>query len=239
MSRASIIVSISQSVKKAVDSRCKKLGVQKKTEVVYCGVDRVVFSPTLKEAAARYLQNTFGINCGYVLFVGTIEPRKNIINLLKAFEEFSLMTTAPYLLVLAGANGWKSGPILKELRAAQVRSGRIKILGAVKEESLPFLYAGASVVTLPSWYEGFGMPPLEAMSCAIPTVVSDIEVFKELYGRSALCVDPREPHDIAQALYRAVSYKPLQDQLRSAGEETAQGFSWDTSAKKMHEILTA
>lgn len=157
----------------------------------------------------------------YVLFVGTIEPRKNLDGLLRAVN---LIKNAPPL-VIAGQRGWLDEDIHRLIDELKV-SGRVIWLENVADEELPALYSGASVFCLPSNYEGFGLPALEAMACGTPVVVSDRGSLPEVVGEAGILVNPDAPASISEGIQRVLSDSKLAADLRKRGLERAKTFTW-------------
>jgi len=180
-----------------------------------------------QEVLARY-----GLRDGdYIFYVGTIEPRKNLVRLATAFkvavERSPELTTR---LVLAGRRGWLTGPIDAGLQALGL-GDRLLMPGRVPFEDLPALLHGARAVGYVSLYEGFGLPPLEAMACGTPVVASYSSSIPEVVGDAGLLVDPYDVHDIATALHRIMTDDALRADLAQRGLRRAQQFSWIKTAE--------
>jgi alpha-1,3-rhamnosyl/mannosyltransferase len=177
---------------------------------------------SLQPALARYgLQPQ-----GYALFVGTIEPRKNIESLLQAYEQLPLEVRRRWPLVLTGYRGWSSENIHRRLESA-AREGWAKYLGFVPSEDLPLLFAGARVFAFPSLYEGFGLPILEAMSSAVPVVCSNNSSLPEVAGDAALMCEAMDVDMLTQLLRRGLEDERWRDQAVQQGLAHAAKFSWD------------
>jgi glycosyltransferase involved in cell wall biosynthesis len=170
----------------------------------------------------------YGVTRGYILHVGTIEPRKNWGALFSAYQQ--LLTRYPDLppIVAVGNRGWLYEGIFE---AAQPLKDRVIWLERVPFADLPALYNGAAVLTMPSFYEGFGFPPLEAMACGIPTVSSNRSSLPEVVGEAGLLIDPDDPSSLADALYLALTDSILRDRLRHAGIAQAGLFRWSETAR--------
>jgi glycosyltransferase involved in cell wall biosynthesis len=177
--------------------------------------------------------STKGLDSGmYVLYVGSVEPKKNIDVLLLAFKAVSDRQESRCLrLAIAGSRGAAGYPLEERISELGLRE-RVVILGHVPEEALEALYRHALVFVYPSLYEGFGFPPLEAMARGIPTIVSDASSLPEVVGEDALRVDPRDPELFAQAILGLLSDSTLRDQLSRRGRERAGKFTWRRSAEK-------
>jgi glycosyltransferase involved in cell wall biosynthesis len=164
----------------------------------------------------------------YLLFVSTIEPRKNVEGVLRAFE---LVAQSGYRghLVLVGRWGWRTDAIRQALAESPVRA-RIVHLDYVERGDLPGLYRGADALLFPSWIEGFGLPLLEAMACGTPVVTSGRSAMAEVAGPAAVYVDPARPQDIAAGITSLLADPGLRERLVRAGLERAARFSWDRAA---------
>lgn len=180
--------------------------------------------PAGADAVAR-LRRRLGLPERYVLWTGTVEPRKNLANLLEAFARTD--TDAP--LVLAGPRGWNED--LEALVAPLAR--RVRVLGFLGRADLDALYAGAALFCFPSLLEGFGFPVLEAMRHGAPVVTSKGTSTEELAGDAALLVDPRDPGDIAAAMTAVLNDPALARRLSQAGRERAASFTWEATADSL------
>ncbi len=169
---------------------------------------------------------------GYILFVGTFEPRKNLKGLLQAYRQ--MLSNQPDLppLVIAGQRGW----LYEEIYALVVElslSDHVLWIENVAPSDLPSLYSGASVLCLPSFYEGFGFPPLEAMACGTPTVVANRASLPEVVGDAGLLIDPDSAASIAEALGRVLTDPALASELRERGFRQASLFQWQETARQV------
>lgn len=178
-----------------------------------------------------------GIDGKFMLFVSTIEPRKNILNLVKAYEQLPPETKETYALVLAGGTGWYMEDTLAYIDRLKAGSNRIILTGYVSDDEKTALYEGAELFVMPSHYEGFGMPVLEAMAYGLPTAISDIPVFREVAGESSLYFDKDSPASIANALQKLLNDPALRATLKKQGIETARQYSWDAVASSVYERL--
>jgi glycosyltransferase involved in cell wall biosynthesis len=168
----------------------------------------------------------------YVLSVGTIEPRKNLTRLVRAYRQVA--PDVPHALVLAGAPGWHAEELETEL--ARIGPGAIVRTGRVGEEQLDALYRGADAFVYPSLYEGFGLPVVEAMARGVPTITSNTSSLPEVAGDAALLVDPTDVSEIAEALARVLTDRALADDLRARGRARAATFSWAATARATLDV---
>lgn len=176
-----------------------------------------------------------GIDGPYILFTGTITPRKNVDQLLRAYVRLTQRRNDVPRLVLAGSKGWKWQPTFDLMAELKIES-RVQHLGYVSDEDLVVLYNGAEAFVYPSWYEGFGFPPIEAMACGCPTVVSNSSSLPEVVGDAARLVDPRDDEALAQALEDVVFDGGTRTVLRERGLTRAKMFSWDTTARQTLDV---
>ncbi|MHB1810116.1 MAG: glycosyltransferase family 4 protein [Solirubrobacteraceae bacterium] len=203
-------------------------------ELLRIAPERVVVVPMARgecfrpgEVDREALRAELGIRAPYLLAVGTLEPRKNLVTMLRAF---SLL--APELeqleLVIAGGRGWRNEAFERELTG--VARDRVRLTGFVSEQRLVDLYRGCACFAFPSLAEGFGLPPLEALACGAPVVVSDRPALPEVVGDAALLADPRDPEAVAAQVRRILDDEELAARLRAAGPRRAAAFTWAATA---------
>lgn len=168
---------------------------------------------------------------GYLLCVGTLEPRKNLGLVIKAFAQLRPAQQARYPLVIAGMSGWHTSPLERLLRPL-VDAGTVRTLGFVDDQALAHLYAGARMLVYPSLYEGFGLPPLEAMASGTPVIASSASTLPEVVGDAGLLVDPADDAALARAIEQLDEDDALWTRLRDAGLARASGFSWQRCAQQ-------
>jgi glycosyltransferase involved in cell wall biosynthesis len=173
----------------------------------------------------------------YLLYLGTVEPRKNIQNLVSAYSLLDNRTRGEYSLVIAGGKGWKDDAILSLIATHKSQGLNVIQTGYVSDREKAALYSQAACFVLPSHYEGFGMPVLEAMQYGIPIAVSDLPVFREVAEGSVLYFAKDDPADIAQKIATILSDKTLRDKLIRTGDERLNAFSWDSNATKVFDAL--
>lgn len=192
---------------------------------------------SISELEAGDAIKELGINGSFILFLGNIEPRKNLVGLLNAYSLLPDDTKNQYGLVLAGGSGWKDEEILEKIRSLRDSGSKIYQTGYVSDEQRSALYMKATVFVLPSHYEGFGMPLLEAMTYQTPMLVSDIAALKEVAQDSALYCEPNSPEDIANKLQQLLSDSLLQKQLVSKGNERLKAFSWEKVTEELYDQI--
>ena len=188
------------------------------------------FRPPAPEAVAR-AREAVGFDEPYVLFVGTVEPRKNLPRLIRAFGTAVGRGRLPHRLVIAGGQGWKDGPVREAYESSPVK-GRIRLAGYVADDLLPAVYGGADVFAYPSQAEGFGLPPLEAMACGTAVLTSATSALPEVVGEAALLVDPQDEAAIAEGLERLLSDAGERRARAEAGLRRAAAFSWERTAEE-------
>ena len=175
---------------------------------------------------------------GYILAVGAIEPRKNHVRLVGAFERLVASRAIPdrMSLVIAGPPGWRTRPILERIERSSA-SARIRRLGYVPADELSALLAGAAVVAYPSLFEGFGLPVIEALACGAPTVTSNLSSMPEVAGDAAFLVDPYDPSDIARGLEEALrAGESDRDGVAARAMAQASRFTWERAAARVLDL---
>jgi len=192
------------------------------------------YRPAGPEAVAA-VSARYGVRPGgYVLYVGVLEPRKNVDVLVAAFGR--LAGRFPDLdLVIAGKPGWMYDRIFTQVESLGLRQ-RVKFPGYVPQDDLPALYAGARVFVYPSQYEGFGLPVLEAMRCGAPVITSNVSSMPEIAGDAALLVEPRDEGGLSEALARRAYDPAFAGELARRGAERATGFTWERCASETLEV---
>jgi glycosyltransferase involved in cell wall biosynthesis len=211
-----------------------------KVTVVYSGLNERYQPldsghPDLERVKAKHK-----LDSRFILFLGTLEPRKNVQGIIEAYNRLRSNDVngefKDLKLVLAGATGWKFGGIYEEYRKSPYKAD-IKLLGYVDGADKPALYNLASAFVYPSFYEGFGFPPLEAMACGVPVITSAVSSLPEIAGDSALLVDPYNLGFLSEAIVQVLRDKDLADSLRQKGLENAKRFSWQKAALQYLELF--
>ena len=208
---------------------------EEKVRVIYWGVDSH-FRPVEDEVVVNRVKNRYGLIGDFILFVGTIQPRKNIEGLLEAFWILNEKKDFSHKLIIAGCKGWKYSEIFNRIEAYGLKE-KVKWLGYVDYEDLPGLYSLADVLVLPSYYEGFGFPILEAMACGTPVVTSNVSSMPEVAGDAAILVDPNSPEMIAESIRQVLMDSELNQKLRETGLMRAKEFTWEKSADEIMAVF--
>jgi len=232
LSGASRVIAVSSFTKKELISL---LGVNdEKIDVVYHGVNSN-FRPRNKKRLAAKLKEFELEPDGYILSVGTIEPRKNISRLIRAYELLPDPVRARYPLVVSGMRGWKDETI-SNLMERLARKGELRILGYTSDSNLPFVYAGAALFVYPSVYEGFGLPPLEAMACGVPVVISNRTSLPEIAETAGVLIDPYDVESLSITVQSLLNDKVKREQMAILGMQQAKKFTWESCAERTFSI---
>lgn len=227
------IVTVSEFSKKEI---VKYLHVPpEKITVVPNAVDHSVYRHDYSKKQIQEVRNRYGVEKEYFLYLGTIEPRKNLERLLMAYEKLSREREHVPQLVLAGGNGWMYQGIYKRARSMK-RGNKILFTGYVAPADSPVLMCGAVAFVFPSLYEGFGMPPLEAMACKTPVIVSNSSSLPEVVGNAARLVNPKSVKDICAAMKEMLEQPQYRIRLGERGWQRAKAYTWEKSAKKLMEL---
>lgn len=203
-----------------------------KCTTIHCGVDHNLFRP-MKTQELEGITQRYNLHTPFILFTGSMEPRKNLQNLLKAYISLPNSIKKEVKLLLVGFSGWRNEGIMRTLQA---NKQDIRYIGYVPTEDLPGFYNLAELFVYPSFYEGFGLPPLEAMACGAPVIVSNTSAMPEVCGEAAMYINPMDSDQIAQAISTLLNNKTLRNRLSMAGKRRAELFSWDKAAEQ-HQIL--
>jgi len=177
------------------------------------------------------VKGAYGIDGPYLLHVGTLEPRKNLSSLLRAYASLRRSGAIDHKLVLAGDRGWGYEPLLGLAEELGV-VGDALFLGRVPAAHLPALYNDAELLVYPTLYEGFGLPALEAMACGLPVIASNTSSLPEVLGEAGLFVDATDERTLAEAIVRVLDDADLSARMRSLGLERARLFSWERCGRE-------
>jgi glycosyltransferase involved in cell wall biosynthesis len=228
---ADALVFVSESTR--TDYRRFFPGHSKATYVTHLG-KAPAFRPDLDPAMVQHALNKYKLNKPYLLYIGTIEPRKNLARLVEAFHQIG-DSCATHSLVIAGMKGWMYEDLFAAVRRFNLET-RIIFTGFVAEEDKAYLIAGAEVFVYPSLYEGFGIPVLESLACGTPTLTSNVSSLPEVAGDAALLVNPDSPEDIATGLRRLLADSTLRESLRNKSIARATCFSWRRTAQETFQV---
>lgn len=199
------------------------------TTVVELGKDQT-YRPDIDQREVKLVLKKYEISGDYILFIGTIEPRKNISNLILAFARV-VAGGSPLYLVIVGKKGWHYESVFSLVKELHLE-GKVIFTGFVEESEKPALLVGARMFVYPSYYEGFGIPVLESLACGTPTITSNLSSMPEVASDAAVLVDPGSIVDIHAALSKLYSDEELCEDLRKRGLIQAAKFSWLTTAEK-------
>lgn len=226
--RAAHIIAVSQSTKRDVT---RLLGVpNEKVSVIYEAASPL-FKPIDQAVARSFVLEKYRTSGNFILFVSTIEPRKNLTTLLQAYRKLLDHYKLDVSLLVAGQNGWLADEVEASVEKLRLRE-QVHFLGGVANEELAYLYNAASVFALPSFYEGFGLPPLEAMACGTPVVVSNVSSLPEVVGDAGLLIDPEDADAWSVALWRVLTDEDLRAEMSTKGLRRAGSFSWARAARE-------
>lgn len=221
------ILTISKTVQEEI---CEKYPqAAEKIDYIYPGLNHWVHLNNKDEPA---ILEKYSIDYKYILTLGTLEPRKNHVNTIKAFAIFKKKTLSPLKLVIIGKKGWYFDDIFKTVADLDLEQ-EVIFLGYVPNQDLSAIINNAQAFVFMSFYEGFGIPPLEALSLNVKTLVSDIEIFREAYGEHTLYTDPHSPAKIATSLDTLLENKP-----RKTAKFVEENYSWEKSAEKLLKIIS-
>jgi glycosyltransferase involved in cell wall biosynthesis len=229
---ASQIIADSEATKRDLVEYCRT--PPERITVVYPGHDPT-FAPVRDPVQLNNVRERYGVPGRYALYVGTLQPRKNLGRLLAACAYLARECQDVHL-VIAGKKGWLQESLLAQVRELGLQE-HVHLTGYVPQRDLPALISGASVFVLPSLYEGFGLPVVEAMACGTPVICSRVSSLPEVVGDAALLIDPHDTADIARSIQRVLRDDRLQQDLTRKGLERASLFSWDRAAQQVLDIL--
>jgi glycosyltransferase involved in cell wall biosynthesis len=195
---------------------------------------RAVFAPALRDESSSVRQR-LKIEDDFLLFVGTLEPRKNLLTLLKAFAQILRETNLRPQLVVAGGEGWLMDETFSAMCDEEIRQ-HLCLTGYLNDYELRALYSSCRAFIYPSLYEGFGLPPLEAMACGAPVIASRIAALQETLADAAALVDPLDVEALARSIIAVLEDGRHRDRLIERGHARAAEFSWQTAAELTYEV---
>ncbi|MGA1049977.1 MAG: glycosyltransferase family 4 protein [Minisyncoccia bacterium] len=237
ITKADHLIAITEATKQDI-IKFYKINPDKIT-VVYHGVDKNRFRLIQEgeESLVADVKSKYNITKSYILYIGNVQPRKNIQGLIKAYQKLRKTTDHNYQLVIAGAKAWLVEDVMKEIgddyRDDIIFTGRFEDI-----ELAPLLW-GSDLFVLPSFYEGFGLPILEAMACGVPTVVSNTPSLVEVGGSASMSFDPHSIDDMAKVLDNIISNPNLRQEMRDNGLKRVAEFSWDRCAQETINVIKA
>lgn len=233
--RCDRIIAISESTRRDIVHFLKV--PSSKVEVIYCGVDDQ-FRPLEDRAEVERFRAAKGLPDRFLLYLGTLEPRKNVERLVDAYALLRRDGITSHKLVLAGAKGWLYDRIFARVRELGLME-HVQFASYVPYPELPLWYNAADIFIYPSLYEGFGLPPLEAMACGTPVVTSSVSSLPEVVGAAAVTVDPLDTGALAAAIAEVLSQPSLRERLRTEGPRQAARFSWADMARETYATYNA
>jgi len=228
--KATRLIAVSENTKSDIQERFD-ISLPK-IDVIYETIDSIYH--TLRDIdAILHIKKKYEIQDKFILYVGTLEPRKNVLRLIQAYNRLILENKINHQLVIAGKKGWSYQEIFNMVERLDSNVKKMVIFtGYVPEEELPLLYNAADLFVYPSLYEGFGIPPLEAMACGVPVIVSNVSSLPEVVGYAGILVDPYNVEELCQTIYKVITEKDLREVLKKKGFQRAQEFSKEKLAKK-------
>ena len=206
----------------------------KKVRVLYPGLSSS-FKSQILDISSDEIKQKYNLPEKYILYLGTLEPRKNILSIIEAFKINYELGINNYELVIAGSKGWKNEEILQAIESTE----GVRYIGYVADEDKPGLYKYARLFVYPSLYEGFGLPVLEAMASGVPVITSNRSSMPEVVGGSAILVNPYDVGEIAKAMKKILSDRQLCDMLVERGNGQSGKFNWGKTADGLIELLNS
>lgn len=208
-------------------------------KVILSGIDKNQFHPITDLRSPQRIGRKYGVSGRYILFVGNVKPNKNLRRLVDGFARILADLPDLTLVITGKQEGFITGDptLFARIQADEALAKRIVFTGFVDTEDLPILYSLAHVFAFPSIYEGFGFPPLEAMSCGCPVVASNAASIPEICGDAALYVDPFDPEDIARGLREVATDNALRKKLIDAGHQQSLRYDWNKSSERFVEVI--
>lgn len=189
------------------------------------------FKPLDKEKCLSYVKTKYNISTPYILYLGGFSARKNAFGLIKAFEKTYTSLDKPYTLILGGSLKDEGNKLLDYVKANNLED-KIVFCGYVEDNILPILYSGCDAFVYPSLYEGFGLPPLEAMSCKAPVITSNLSSIPEVTGDSAILINPLNDDELASSIEHLLNNENLKKEYSEKGYKRSLEFSWEKTAEK-------
>lgn len=233
--KATKILAVSEFTKEDIISTYKIN--ERKIEVVYNGFDLESQEPRTKNQEEKEILTAYcQLNTEYFIFIGAVHPRKNVLGLLKAFELFKTNSSTNYMLLIIGRKAWMNEELEQFLNQMKFKDSVLWLSNVDRKEVLQ-LMQNAFALVYPSFFEGFGIPIVEAMSLGVPVITSTTSSMPEIAGNAAIFVHPNNIDEIANAMNLLIEDKSLRDDLIIKGQLQVQNFDWNSSAKKVVEII--
>jgi glycosyltransferase involved in cell wall biosynthesis len=226
--QADHIIAVSESTKR---DTIRMLGVPEEKVTVIYEAAHPLFTPITNAETLAHTRARYRLPADFILFVSTVEPRKNLPTLLRAFRRLRDNYKSEAILAIAGNRGWLAeevDSVIEELKL----SDTVRFLGGVPNEELIYLYSAARLFVLPSFYEGFGLPPLEAMACGTPVIVSNVSSLPEVVGDAGILVNPDDVEELTVAMWRVLTDENLRREMYEKGLRRAKTFSWERAARE-------
>lgn len=241
--RANAIIAVSESTKNDLLDLYKIS--PSKIKIIYSGISEKFTVLDRNDEKLVKVKEKYKLPYKFILYLGTVEPRKNIVGILRAYQQLQREGAADagpkellnYKLVIAGSKGWLSGKIFSEIEKSEFRDS-ISLINFVEDKDKEYVFNLAALFVYPSFFEGFGFPVLEAMSCGVPTITSNSSSLPEIAGGAALLVDPHKPQEICDAMRKVLTNGELRSKLIEQGLVRSKEFSWRKTAKLTLNMLT-
>lgn len=232
ISRADKVITISENSKKEI---LQYFDInEQKIDIIYPGIDNEIYTRKYNINDEKKVKQKYNLPENYILYLGTLEPRKNIIRIIDAYYELN-NKIKDIKLVLAGSKGWMYDDIFKKIKDYGLED-KVIITGYIDEEDKPLLYKMSNAFVFPSLYEGFGMPVLEAMASGVPVITSNTSSLPEVVGDAGFLTDLYNTKELADAIIEVLENEELRAKMIDKGLKQSQKFSWKKSAKKLIEI---
>ena len=226
LDRSDLIITVSQYSK---DDIMKQFDVpEEKIKVIYLAADSM-FRHIEKDAARDLLKLKYNYSTDYILYIGGFSPRKNVDGLLRAYKSIYKELPGRYDMMILGASKDNHYEMKKKVQALGIEE-RVVFAGYIPYEHLPLFYNCASLFVYPSFYEGFGLPPLEAMTCGTPVITSNVTSIPEIVDGGAILVDPHDLDELSHSMYNVLTNTDLRQELSLKGMKRAYQFSWKKTA---------
>lgn len=228
--RADYIITVSETVKKEL---VHEFGINaRKCIVTHVPPDKIYYK---KQTISQNLTKRYGIpNSDYILFVGNLEPRKNLVCLIEAYKKLPQDIKSKHKLVIAGSKGWNLQPLTNQLSREDFKN--IILTGFVDKKDMPTLYKMASIFVFPSLYEGFGIPILESMLSGTAVIASDIPVLRETGGEASIYFEPNNADDLSNKIKNLLNNPVTKNRLIESGRENVKRFSWDNNVERLVKL---